>query len=160
ESVCVPWFSNPWSLRKRLLSGTPRRGRFGLLWRAFRVWPHGDANHAAVPNYFSFHATYADAPTIVSREAVEEAQRTTSPDRFAREWKCDFDSGEGLVYANFDLEFHVREPDYGVPWSEVLVGVDHGTRDPGVILPHGVIGGGRDAIVHALEEVYQTGQDT
>ncbi len=152
EGVCIPWFSEPWSLDIRLLSGTPRRGRYGLLWRGFRVWPDGDANHAPVPNHYSFHATYRDAPDIVSAALVEEARRTMSPDRFAREWESNFDSGEGLVYPHFREDFHVRYPHPETQWREFIVGVDWGFEDPFVALAYGIAGHGRDVQIHQLGE--------
>lgn len=160
ESVIGPWFTEPVSLRQILVTGTPRRGRYGLLWKAFRVWPKGDAEHRPISNAFGFHTTGYDCPAIVSREWLDSERRNVSKDRFDREYLCNFDSGEGLVYPMFDADFHVREPDYGYPWTEILVGVDHGWNDPGVFLVAGVIGNGRDATIHCIEEVYQTAQDT
>lgn len=156
ERVCIPWFSEPWSLDMRLLSGTPRRGRYGLLWRAFSVWPNGDAEHEPVQNHVGIHATYRDAPSYVSQDMVAEAKRTMSPDTFAREWECDFDSGEGLVYPFFDRAFHVRPPPAMYAFREFIVGFDYGWNDPSVFLVLGIAGFGRDTICHVLREVYVT----
>jgi hypothetical protein len=158
EAVCLPWFSEPWSLDIRLLSGTPRRGRYGLLWKGFHVWPNGDADHAPVPNHLGFHATYRDCPKIVSAEMVAEAKRSMSPDRFAREWECDFDSGEGLVYPFFDVPFHVRPPPAMFAFHSYIVGVDYGYADPTVFLIIGVAGSGKDTICHVLREYYLLGK--
>lgn len=158
ESVCIPWFSEPWSLDVRLISGTPRRGRYGLLWRAFSVWPRGSAEQAPIANHYGFHATYRDAPDYVSASTVEEARRTTSPDRFAREWECDFDSGEGRVYPFFDVDFHVRTPPGMYVFREFIVGFDYGFADPAVFVVIGLAGQGRDTICHVLREVYVTGK--
>jgi hypothetical protein len=158
ESVTQPWFTEPHSLRITLLGGTPKRGRHGLLWRAYHEWP-SDPKLAAT--HHSVHATCYEAPRQVDPAYIEtQVLPKTRQAIFKREYLCDFDAAEGLVYQAFTASFHVREPDYGIPWSEVLVGVDHGTSDPGVYLVLGVLGNGRDAIVHALEEVYQTDQDT
>ena len=141
SAVVAPWFSEPWSLRETLIAGTPRRGRYGLLWRAHHTWTHGDDTGPAVEGHYSFHATYRDAPAIVDRKLVElERQRLRgTPEIFEREWECNFDSGEGVVYPFFDRTFHVRLPDYGVPWTEILVGVDHGFEHPGAIVVAGVL---------------------
>lgn len=155
--VCVPWFSQPWSLNIRMLSGTPRRGRFGLLWKAYRVWPHGDAESPALANHYSTHATYKDAPRVVSAETVEEARRL-SPSIFSREWECNFDSGEGLVYPFFSVEFHVRRAPALHIFFEYIVGFDYGFNDPSVFAVIGIAGTGRDAICHVLKEVYVTGK--
>lgn len=157
SAVVAPWFSEPWSLRQTLIGGTPRRGRYGLLWRAHRVWPEGEGDAPPVPRHYSFHATYLDAPSLVDPRTVEQERRRLrgTPAIFEREWLCNFDSGEGVVYPFFERDFHVREPNYGVPFDEVLVGVDHGFEDPGVFLVGGVLGSNADAIVHLLEEVYE-----
>lgn len=158
EALAVPWFSEPWSLKMRLISGTPRRGRFGLLWKAYSVWPNGDAEFEAVPNAYGFHATYRDVPTLVDPHEAELARKTVSPDRFAREWLCDFDSGEGLVYPFFETGFHVREPPGLFVFNEYIVGVDYGFADPSVFLVIGVAGGGKDTICHVLREWYVFGK--
>jgi len=155
SSIAKPWFSEPWSMRKMLIGGTPRRGRNGLLYTAYRTWPKQSPH-----NHFAFHATAHDAPRLVDPAYLADIKLTTPPEIWRREWLCDFDSAEGLVYAMFDEDFHVREPDYGLPWTEILVGVDHGWEDPGVILVAGVQGTGREATIHLLEEVYAQHHET
>jgi hypothetical protein len=156
DSVIQPWFSEPWSQSIKVLGGTPRRGRYGLLWRTHRRGVIDAPEHLA--DHVSVHATAYDAPETVSRAAVERARAETPPAVFKREWLCDFDSGEALVYDIFDESFHVREPHPNMVWSQVLVGVDWGYSDPGVFLLLGVAGSGRDATVHVLHEVYATGK--
>jgi hypothetical protein len=158
ESVLSPWFTEPVSLRQILITGTPRRGRYGLLWRAFSVWPHGDAENAAVPNTYGFHTTGYDCPAIVSQEWLESERRTTSPDNFAREYLCDFDSGQGLVYPFFQRDFHVRPPPAMHVFHEFIVGFDYGFADPAVFVVIGIAGTGRDAICHVLREEYVIGK--
>lgn len=111
-----------------------------------------------IKGFFSFHATYRDAPAQVSREYVEGVRATTDPVVFQREWECNFDSAEGMVYSMFDHALHVREPPQNARWTEFLVGVDHGYEDPGVFILFGVQGNGRDAVCWALDEVYQKHQ--
>jgi hypothetical protein len=161
SGVVGPWTSEPWSLREMIIAGTPRRGRFGLLWKAHHVWPNGEGDALPVPGHYSFHATYKDAPLIVDHGVVEKERLRLggSPEIFEREWLCSFDSGEGLVYPFFEPGLHVRKPDYGYPYQEIIVGVDHGFNDPGVIIVGGVIGHGADAVVHILEEVYERRQN-
>lgn len=152
EAIVVPWFSEPHSLGMSLTAGTPTRGRHGLLYRKYRMGLDG------APNHFAFHATYRDVPEYVDNARVERERPFTDPALFAREWLCDFDAAEGLVYPLFRPELHVREPHKQVVWTEVLVGVDHGYEDAGVFLVVGVAGSGRDAVCHVLEEVYEQHQ--
>ena len=154
HSVMGPWFSEPHSLKQMLVTGTPRRGRYGLLWKAFRVWPHGDSEHEPLPKHFGFHATAYETPLLVSRDELEKQRGRTPPDTFAREWLCDFDSGEGLVYPFFEHGFHVRTPPAFSQFNEFIVGLDHGFRDPTVMLVIGIAGKGRDSICHVVQERY------
>jgi hypothetical protein len=154
ETVVTPWFTEPFSLNMRVASGTPRRGRHGLLHKLHRAGLSEDPLDAA---HHSFHATYRDVPEQVSPAAVEQARRQMRPEVFRREWECDFDAAEGLVYGDvFSEDTHVMHIDpTEVVWTEMLIGVDHGWEDPGVILRSGVLGSGRDARIHVLEEVYE-----
>lgn len=169
NTVALPWLSEPWSLKIELVSGTPRRGRYGLLYRSWRASQNGaalragqepldelsDADRAVLASYHGFHATYADAPETVSAETVAKARATVPASTFKREWECDFDAGEGLVYAFFE-DFHVRTPPDSAHWSEFWVGVDHGWADPGVFLLCAVHGRGADATLWVLDEYYAT----
>lgn len=151
DTVVRPWFSEPWSLKIRATSGTPRRGRNGLLW-ARRVAGRDQAK----PRYHSIHATYRDNPEIVDSTEVDDARANTLRATFEREWECNFDSGEGLVFPDFDESFHVRQPPPMDSFSEFHVGMDHGTEDPGVLLLCGIQGHGKDATVWLLDEWYET----
>jgi hypothetical protein len=152
DAIVQPWFSEPWSLGIKVATGTPRRGRYGLLYKLWRLGQDG------VEGFASFHATYRDVPEIVSREYVEQVRQTTTRELFAREWEADEDAAEGLVYSVFREAFHVRVPNPQIRWTEILVGADFGWEDPGVFLVAGVQGSGRDATVHLLEEVYRQHQ--
>lgn len=153
ESVVQPWLSEKWSLNMILVGGTPRRGRQGILYKM-----HERGYILKQPNHWSLHATYKDAPEIINQETVEEQKKLMSPDTFAREWLCSFDSGEGLVYPFFDQKFHVRHV-LDDQYSEILIGADHGFEDPGVILILGVRGNGNDAQCHVLQEIYAKHKD-
>ena len=153
DAIVQPWLSEPWSHKMRLLGGTPRRGRHGLLWKLH------DLGRSGTDGFFSVHATYKDAPENVSQDFVEKVRLTTPPEIFQREWECDFDSAEGLVYNSFLEGFHVRKPDPKTRWTEIIIGADHGFEDPGVFLVIGVAGSGYDAICHVLSEVYLTKHD-
>lgn len=152
EAIAQPWLSEPWSLKMRLLGGTPRKGRHGLLYKSFKLGQEPERE----PRHYSFHATYRDAPETVDQEEVERIRRTTNETLFAREWEASFESGQGLVYPMFSNAFHVREPPPGVQWTKILVGGDAGWNDPGVFLVIGVLGHGADTICHVIREVYAT----
>lgn len=164
HTVVGPWFTEPWSYRLRILSGTPRHGRYGLLYEMHQRGLSKDPKHAA---YHSLHATYRDCPETVDPDVVEEARANTPPAIFGREWECRFDTAEGLVYGLYDESFH--DIDLALPrfqalrevlagnrrFTDVLVGVDWGYSDPGVFLVFGVLGQGDDAICYLIEEHYE-----
>jgi hypothetical protein len=150
HSIVRPWFSEPWSLKIRVAGGTPRRGRNGLLYQL-----HKSGLDPGQPRYHTIHATHRDAPETVDPTEVADAKANSPAATFAREWECDFDSAEGLVYV-FDESFHVRMPPEGILFTRFAVGVDHGWTDPGVHLLCGIQGHGEDAVLWVLDEVYET----
>lgn len=150
--IVLPWLSEPHSLKITVIGGTPRRGRFGLLYQAFKKFP--DENGAVDPASHAFHATAYDAPLLVDPRIVAKAKAITPAATFAREWLCDFDSAEGLVYPMFKEELHVRTPPK--EFDEILIGVDHGYEHPAVFLVLGVVGYGRDAVVYVIHEYCQS----
>lgn len=163
SAVMIPWFSEPWSRKEGLDSGTPRRGRHGLLWRQFQRGQRRTPDADGVVRSWSLHATWRDVPetvdSVLVRTEKHEAKLRGSTAVFEREWECNFDAGEGIVYPMWNEGFHVREPPVGAKWTEILIGVDHGWEDPGVILVAGVRGSGEDAVVHVLEEIYEPHRD-
>ncbi len=180
DAIIKPWFSEPWSLRMILLGGTPRRGRYGLLHREHRAGLDGnvarlltDAQIAlATPEEqerlnalrlkHSFHATWRDAPKNVDAKFVAQTKASLlaagQKAVYQREWECDFDSAEGLVYSHFNEGVHVRRAPPAIKFTEYLIGIDHGWEDPGVILVVGVAGSGAEANLYLLEEVYESHQ--
>lgn len=156
DSVVTPWQSEPFSLRRKMLGGTPTRGRHGLLYRSHR------RGVERVESHYSRKWTWRDFPRSVDQESTEAQRRLAVAEgwlpRFEREWECNFDSGEGLVFPMFDESFHVREPDHGAQWSEWLIGGDHGFSDPMVRLKIAIAGHGDDAIAWVVDEYYETGK--
>lgn len=152
DAIVRPWFSEPWSLKIRLTSGTYKRGRFGLLYKRRLA-----GRDPKKPRYHTIHATYADNPEIVDAEEVEDARRNTNPETFAREWECDPDSAEGIIYP-FREDFHVRLPPSDITWTEMLIGCDHGDEHPGALILIGVLGSGADATCWILDEIYERRQ--
>jgi hypothetical protein len=161
DAVSIPWFSEPHSLSMTLVSGTFKRGRYGLLYRthARGTGKLLDAEGQRFADHASFLATCYDFPKFVSARAIEKARRETQPTIFAREWLSDADAAEGLVYSTFDEKFHVAEPAIGAVFSEVLIGGDHGWEDPGCFYAIGIIGSGADAVAHVVYEVYASHRD-
>jgi len=158
DAILIPWFTEPHSLCMTLVSGTPKRGRYGLLYRthARGIGKLLDDDGRRFTDHRSFHASCYDFPRYVSAAAIAKAKRETAPAIFAREWLCDFDSAEGLVYPMFSEAFHVLEPHHETVWSEVLVGADWGWEDPACFLVIGVTGAGQDARAHVIHEVYRS----
>jgi len=167
DAVVRPWFTEPWSLKIRIASGTPKRGRHGLLYKLFEAGKRGakvrggDAaglepdEIEALSAFYSVHATCLDAPGNVDQREVTAARLSMPPATFSREYLCDFDAGEGLVYP-FDESFHVREPPEMEVFREFLVGGDHGWVDAGVLLLIGIQGHGNDATAWVLDEYYES----
>jgi len=170
DSVAIPWLSARWSLGEELIAGTPTRGRHGLWFRTLKWGRLGERirRGEAVPDLspeetkayasiYPFLATYVDTPETVDPVAVAKAKATTPPSIFKREWLADPDSAEGLVFGDVFVEsFHVRSPPQDVTWTEILIGCDHGTEDPGCLLLVGVIGHGNDATAWVIDEVYES----
>lgn len=115
-----------------------------------------DAALQVLKSFYSFHATYRDAPETVSPLAVARAKRNTPRATFEREWEANPDAGEGLVYPEFDRDFHVRQPPDRRAFNEFIVGADFGAVDPGVLLLVGIQGHGNDATAWVLEEHYES----
>lgn len=156
HSVVKPWFSEPWSRKIVIAGGTPRLGRKGLLYDLFA---RGNSTDPLDGNYVTVYATWRDAPEQVDPDTVAEAQRTTPPSIFKREWEEDFDAAEGLVYGDvFDERFHVRPAPEGIRFNEVLIGGDAGWEDPGVLLVIGVQGSGEDAVCWVVYEICERHQ--
>jgi hypothetical protein len=162
DAVSIPWFSEHHSLAIRLIGGTPKRGRFGLLYRthARALGRMLDDEGLRFTDHHSFHATCYDFPQFVSPRVIATAKREVPRSIFNREWLCDFDSAEGLVYGDvFSESFHVRDPAPGTVWNEIVVGGDHGWEDPAVLLVIGIAGTGADATAHVIHEVYAPRKD-
>jgi len=167
DAVVRPWFTEPWSLKIRIASGTPKRGRHGLLYKLFDAGRRGARVRAgetadlaldeieALSAFYSVHATCLDAPGNVDQREVTAARLSMPKATFDREYLCDFDAGEGLVYP-FEEAFHVREPPPLSSFREFLVGMDHGWVDPGVLLLGGVQGHGADATLWLLNEWHES----
>lgn len=158
DTVVRPWFSEPWSLKIRLAAGTPRRGRHGLLYHLFKL---GKSDAPENDNYHSVHATYLDVPETVDPVEVEDAKRNSPPATFKREWLCDFDAAEGLVYGDvFNERFHVHKPPPGTVFNSLIIGMDHGYESPGSAHLIGCVGSGADSTAYVLEEVYERRRTT
>lgn len=152
DSVTGPFFSEPHSLKQMLLGGTPRRGRKGALWRYYHDLPR------QLPDkYTGIHATCWDAikAGVIDEDYVRQMQAVTPEAIFKREWECDFDAAEGIIFSTFREDFHVRQPPEGAQWTDMFYVADHGYEDPGVILLIGQLGAGQDATYWVIDEVYE-----
>jgi hypothetical protein len=149
HSIIVPWLSATWSQRIMLLGGTPTRGRFGLLWehRSFGISDE-------FPQHDFILSTAFDSPQVTSKDAVLKARKTTEKTLFAREWLCDFDSGNGAVFPMFDRAVHIKQAPDEFKIKRVIIGCDHGFRDPTVFLVIAQVGSGSDAEFFVIDEYY------
>ena len=152
DAVVTPWLSEPWSLKMTLAGGTPRRGRMGLLYKLFSE----GRGPNKLPESWSFHATYRDAPENVDVHVIDTKRRSMDPALFAREYEASFESGQGLVFPMFDAAFHVRKPPVGMQFDRYLIGGDWGFVDAGVLVVIGLTGHGSDTVAHVIHEVYET----
>jgi hypothetical protein len=151
HSVTRPWFTEPWALGIELVMGTPKRGRYGLLYELFQL---GKSKEPDTIGYHSFRVKSEECPEVVSPKVLADAKREY-PQTYAREYEADFDSAEGLVYP-FDEDFHVREPPDVRYLHDFGLGIDHGWQDPGVFLLCAIQGHGEDSILWWLDEVYRS----
>jgi hypothetical protein len=147
DAVCVPWFTEPHSFNVRVLCGTPRMGRSGLLYREY------DAALRGVDGYHAVHATYLDAPGHASVARAESARARMPESWFRREYLCDFDSAEGLVYPEFDRVKHVVEWDKTRRPEEWIVGADFGNAVPSAYVAMAYDGHN----IHVVKEFYKIG---
>jgi hypothetical protein len=152
NGVVQPWFTEPWSMALQLFGGTPRMGRNGLLFKMHEQALKG------TPSFHTFPATYLDCPETVAPDRVETARATMPPSVFRREWECNFDSAEGLVYDMWSDKFHVRGLPENARLSNVVVGVDWGYTDPQVMLVVGIVGHGEDSQAYVLKEFCHAGK--
>lgn len=153
-AVVQPTFSRSGRDAIWVKSGTPRRGRSGILFRDFEL---GRKKHGTgALRYRSFRFKSSESKQV-DQKWLESIRAITDPAMFAREYDCDFDSGEGLVYC-FDEQFHVRPAPPMDSFSEFLVGADHGDVDPGVMLLIGIQGHGNDARCYVIDEWHESEQ--
>lgn len=150
HAVITPTFSRAGMNFEHAKFGTPLRGRYGSLYGSFSLI-------GKEPGFDGFRLRSEESPQV-DQAWLARVKATTPPDIFRREYECDFDSGEGLVYDLFDEDFHVRAPHPEQRWNEILVGVDWGYAHAGAMIVIGVIGNGDDAQAHVIEEVYTPGK--
>jgi hypothetical protein len=147
SAVIEPTFSKVGLNFVWVKTGTPSRGRHGILYRDYTRGQRGVTGYASM-------LVRSDQSPQVSADWLARIKQTTPPAIFAREYDCNFDAAEGVVYGDVFGAANVAEPPEGTVWSEILIGIDHGWEHPGVFLLIGVIGKGRDATLWVLEEIY------
>jgi hypothetical protein len=153
HAVVEPTFSKSGTRAIWLKTGTPKRGRLGILYRDFKRAQEGFSDGAR--RYVGFRVRSSESPQV-DQAWLASVKATTPTKIFSREYECDFDSAEGLVYGDvYESLTHERTPPADVVWSEILIGGDYGYEDPGVLLLIGILGHGRDAVAWVLDEVYQ-----
>lgn len=88
----------------------------------------------SIDDYYYSHATSYDNPFNDPVE-LDKLRTTKNPDSFAQEYLADFRKVQGLVYAEFDRNKHVKSelPDKSNV-AEILLGVDFGYTNPTAIV--------------------------
>lgn len=106
-------------------------------------------------DYQSFQFTSYDNPHIPSEE-IDKAKEEIPEDRFAQEYMADFRKTQGLVFKEFDRQFHVTDKE---PTSvcDIILGIDFGYTNPATIIP---IKKDNDNHYWIMEEWYKTKQTT
>jgi hypothetical protein len=146
HAVITPTFSRVGRNFEHAKFGTPLRGRYGSLYSTYSLIAKGE------PGFDGFRLRSDESPQV-DQEWLARIKATTPKAIYEREYNCNFESGEGLVY-DFDEDFHVRVPEPHLRFSAHLVGVDHGWTDAGVFLLIGIAGHGLDATAWVLREIY------
>jgi len=104
-------------------------------------------------DYKSFHFTTYDNPFIPIEE-IEREKKTKPENVFAQEYMADFRKSEGLVYKEFQRDFHVFK-DYPVKeWIKTFGGHDFGTNNPCASI---TIKKDRDSNYYVWDEFYKSG---
>lgn len=93
---------------------------------------------------------------ILSREEIEEARATSTPEAFAQEWEAKFIAYGGLVFPEFATEIHVKAQIYN-PHLLTALWIDPGTTAPYAVLLVQIT---PDEQVHVLDEIYRTQMTT
>lgn len=106
------------------------------------------------PEWCSLHATYEDNPRVDVRD-VEEARSTMSAAHFKQEYMADFTTYDGLVF-NFNSETCVGEYKDLEYADEVIIGLDHGYRDPTAFVVLACV----DDKYYAIAEYFQKQEST
>ena len=106
-------------------------------------------------DYKSFHFTSYDNPYLPVEE-LDKAKSEMTEDRFAQEYMADFRKTEGLVYKEFNRDFHLVDKCEEI-WKAIICGVDFGYTNPAAIIK---IGLDRDNNYWIMEEFYKVKQTT
>lgn len=153
EAITLPFFTEVHSLAMTLMSGTPKRSKYGLLYRGYHKWPNDPELKGKC---FGFHHSCYDFPEHVSQDQLRFIKQTTTPEIFEREYMVSFSATEGLVYDIFKPDFHVREPPKNIRYHGFIIGGDWGYNDPNCQLVIGIQGSGNDTVLWVLDEWYET----
>lgn len=148
-AVVEPTFSRSGRNAIWVKSGTPKRGRYGILFRDYQL-----ATVTKLDGYHVVKVRSSESPQV-DQQWLAKVKAKTDKTIFAREYDVDFDAAEGLVYI-FLADVHIRIPHSGVRFDQFIVGVDHGWNDPGVFLLIGISGRGDDAFAWVLDEFYRS----
>ncbi len=113
-------------------------------WKLYELGQSGDSD------WGSWHAPTWDNPYI-SAEEIAAIRADTPEDVFRQEYGAEFLSYAGQIYPEFG-QAHVLAATPTRSWREVIVGVDWGFANPGVMLVCGLDG---DGTLYVLHEEYR-----
>jgi PBSX family phage terminase large subunit len=112
--------------------------------------------HLEDSNFSSHHFSSYDNPHIPPEE-LDEAKNQMTEDRFAQEYMADFRKTEGLVFKEFNRDYHTYTEDI-LPGQktpamfDTFIAIDFGFTNPAAILK---IGKDSDSNFWILEEFYK-----
>ena len=105
--------------KKCIITGTPKRKNW-----FYDIFMLGKSKEH--PNYLSYHGSSVDSP-FISKEFIEEQQRTLPPKIFKQEFLAEWQDNEGSVFQSID-KVCVNEMWPTPNGSNVYAGLDIGTK--------------------------------
>ena len=112
---------------------------------------------ASNEQYKSFHFTSYDNPHIENDE-IDKLKTTMTDDEFAQEYMADFRKRTGLVFKDFQRNYHVFDPRIDTSFKNMrttqsFIGIDFGYTNPTSAL---LIKKDQDSNYYVVDEFYET----
>lgn len=111
------------------------------------------------PNYKSYTFTSYQNP-FLSRDLLDDARKTTTPDFFSQEYMAEFTRMTGLIYKEFDITKHVHEFEFQYDqYGDFLFGQDFAVRGYTAAVPGTIKSDGHIYILDNYKEENRTALD-